>query len=142
MKRGSVNVDIASGGDVGGTIMTPPRRRRRVPGALAWAAVAPFAIWAVARVAGLERGSLPTQIMTATPYAAVGSLVPVLVGALARNRAATAVALVTTAALSLSVLPGPSARPRPDPAPRCAFSPSTCCTAAPSRPPSWTCSNA
>ncbi|MFB9724432.1 endonuclease/exonuclease/phosphatase family protein [Planobispora longispora] len=100
-----MNVDIASGGDVGGTIMTPPRRRRRVPGALAWAAVAPFAIWAVARVAGLERGSLPTQIMTATPYAAVGSLVPVLVGALARNRAATAVALVTTAALSLSVLP-------------------------------------
>ncbi len=100
-----MNVDIASGSDIGGTIVTPSRRRWRVPKALAWAAVAPFAAWAVARVCGLERGSLPTQIMTATPYAAAGSVVPVLVGALARNRAATAIALVTTAVLGFSVLP-------------------------------------
>ncbi|MFB9894722.1 endonuclease/exonuclease/phosphatase family protein [Planobispora takensis] len=100
-----MSVDIASSRSVGGTVVTPPRRRWRVPTALAWAAVAPFAAWAVARVGGLERDSLTTQLMTATPYAAAGSLVPVVFGLLARNRAATAVALVTTAALGFSVLP-------------------------------------
>ncbi|GAA2897165.1 endonuclease/exonuclease/phosphatase family protein [Streptosporangium fragile] len=85
--------------------MTPARRRWRVPKSLAWAAVAPFAAWAVARVAGLERDSLTTQLMTATPYAAAASLVPVLLSALSRNRAATAVALVTATALGFSVLP-------------------------------------
>lgn len=91
---------------VGGTIVTPVRRRRRIAGpALTWMAVTPFAAWAVARVAGLERGSLPTQIMTATPYAAAGSLVPLLIAAIRRKRAATAVALLTTAALGFSVLP-------------------------------------
>ncbi|WP_196445663.1 endonuclease/exonuclease/phosphatase family protein [Planomonospora sp. ID67723] len=100
-----MSVDIASGGSVGGTIVSPSRRGWRIPRALAWAAVAPFAAWAVARVGGLERGSLTTQIMTGTPYVAAGSLLPVLVGVLARNRAATAVALVTTAALGFSVLP-------------------------------------
>ncbi|MBB2913569.1 endonuclease/exonuclease/phosphatase (EEP) superfamily protein YafD [Streptosporangium becharense] len=82
-----------------------PKRRWRVPKALAWAAVTPFAAWAVARVAGLERDSLTTQLMTATPYVAAGSLVPVLLSALSRNRAAGAVALITTAALGFSVLP-------------------------------------
>ena len=43
--------------------------------------------------------------MTATPYAAAGSLIPLLIAALARNRAATAVALLTTTALGFSVLP-------------------------------------
>ncbi|MFC7592850.1 hypothetical protein ACFQYP_60925 [Nonomuraea antimicrobica] len=61
---------------VGGTIVTPVRKRAKFPGtALTWLAVTPFAAWAVARVAGLERGSLPTQLMTATPYAAAGSLI-------------------------------------------------------------------
>ncbi|MEU6999374.1 endonuclease/exonuclease/phosphatase family protein [Nonomuraea sp. NPDC046570] len=90
---------------VGGTIVTPPRRRGRFTKALPWLAVTPFAAWAAARVAGLERGSLPTQIMTVTPYAAAGSLLPLLLAALTRNRAATALAVVTTAALGLSVLP-------------------------------------
>ncbi|MEU6743843.1 endonuclease/exonuclease/phosphatase family protein [Streptosporangium sandarakinum] len=94
-----------AGGDVGGAIVTPTRRRRRVPEALAWAAVVPFTAWAVARVAGLERGSLATQLMTGTPYVAAGSLVPLLLTALSRRRAATAVALAATAALGLSVLP-------------------------------------
>lgn len=89
----------------GAVITTPSRRRWRIPKALAWAAVTPFAAWAVARVGGLERGSLTTQIMTATPYVAVGSLVPILIAALIRNRAAVAVALITTAALGFSVLP-------------------------------------
>ncbi|GAA3233006.1 endonuclease/exonuclease/phosphatase family protein [Nonomuraea helvata] len=91
---------------VGGTIVTPGRKRVKFPGtALTWLAVTPFAAWAVARVAGLERGSLPTQIMTATPYAAAGSLVPLLIAAVGRKRAATAVALLATTALGFSVLP-------------------------------------
>ncbi|MFI7640284.1 endonuclease/exonuclease/phosphatase family protein [Nonomuraea sp. NPDC049400] len=91
---------------VGGTIVTPQRKRVKFPGtALTWLAVAPFAAWAVVRVAGLERGSLPTQIMTGTPYAAAGSLVPLLIAAVGRKRAATAVALLATTALGFSVLP-------------------------------------
>ncbi|WP_327089615.1 endonuclease/exonuclease/phosphatase family protein [Nonomuraea sp. NBC_01738] len=86
--------------------MTPIRKRRKISRtALAWIAVTPFAAWAVARAAGLERGSLPTQLMTATPYAAAGSLVPLLIAALSRKRAATAVALLTTTALGMAVLP-------------------------------------
>ncbi|MFD8564048.1 endonuclease/exonuclease/phosphatase family protein [Streptosporangium canum] len=100
-----MSVDITADRDVGGAIVTPPRRRRRIPRALAWAVVIPFAAWAVARVAGLEQGALVTQIMTGTPYVAAGSLLPVVLAALARNRAVTAVALVTAAALGSSVLP-------------------------------------
>ncbi|MEV0151152.1 MULTISPECIES: endonuclease/exonuclease/phosphatase family protein [unclassified Nonomuraea] len=96
---------ISADGRVGGTIVTAARSRRRLPTALAWLAVTPFAAWAVARVAGLERGSLPTQLMTATPYVAAGSLLPLLVAAVSRKRAATAVALIATTALGVSVLP-------------------------------------
>ncbi|WP_084957543.1 endonuclease/exonuclease/phosphatase family protein [Thermoactinospora rubra] len=88
---------------VGGTIVTPPRKR--LPAALAWVAVSPFAAWAAVRLAGLERGSIGTQLIAATPYAAAGSVVPLLLAALARRRAVVAVAAVTTAALGLSVLP-------------------------------------
>lgn len=97
---------------VGGAIVTPARRRRRVSGRLAWIAITPFAAWAVARVAGLERGSIPSQLMTATPYAAAGSLVPLLLAALSRRRVAVAVAVAATAALAASVLPrlSPSAQ--------------------------------
>ncbi|MFE3448699.1 endonuclease/exonuclease/phosphatase family protein [Nonomuraea sp. NPDC059194] len=84
--------------------MTPARRGFPFK-ALAWVAVSPFAVWAAARVGGLERGSLPTQLMTATPYAAAGSVVPLLLALAARNRAATAVAVVTAVALGFSVLP-------------------------------------
>ncbi|MCW2878043.1 MAG: endonuclease [Sphaerisporangium sp.] len=76
-----------------------------MPGTLAWLAVTPFAAWAVGRVGGLERGSFPAQIMTATPYAAAGSLVPVLLSVLSRKKVVTAVALATTAVLGFSVLP-------------------------------------
>ncbi|MCG5216603.1 endonuclease/exonuclease/phosphatase family protein [Streptosporangium sp. KLBMP 9127] len=90
---------------VGGVIVTPARRRWRVSAILAWVVVTPFAAWAVTRVGGLERGSFATPIMTATPYAAAGSLLPVLIAALSRSRWAIAVALVTTVALGFSVLP-------------------------------------
>ncbi|GII89349.1 endonuclease [Sphaerisporangium siamense] len=113
-------MDTTTDTSVGGVIVTPSRtpwRRRRVPGALAWVAVTPFAAWAVWRLAGLERGSFPAQIMTATPYAAAGSLLPLLLALLSRRRAVTAVAVAASAALGLSVLPRafgettPSGRP-------------------------------
>ncbi|MFI6818428.1 endonuclease/exonuclease/phosphatase family protein [Nonomuraea sp. NPDC050328] len=91
---------------VGGTIVVPSRRRRAITGAgVAWVAVTPFAAWAVARLAGLERGPVATQLMTATPYAAAGSLLPLLLAAMTRRRGVTAVAALTTAALGLAVLP-------------------------------------
>ncbi|MGW0483646.1 endonuclease/exonuclease/phosphatase family protein [Nonomuraea sp. NPDC003214] len=98
---------VSAESPIGGTIVTParPRRRGRTGTTLTWLAVTPFAAWAVTRLAGLERGSIPTQLMTATPYAAAGSLVPLLIAALGRRRAAAAVALLTTAALGFSVLP-------------------------------------
>ncbi|MFI0424752.1 endonuclease/exonuclease/phosphatase family protein [Spongiactinospora sp. 9N601] len=107
---GTTDVDLTkgkAGEPVGGVIVTPRRRRRvwHVPRTLAWIVVAPFAIWAVARIAGLERGSLPTQIMTATPYAAAASLVAVLLAAMSRRKIATAVAVVTAATLGFSVVP-------------------------------------
>ncbi len=98
---------VSADSSVGGTIVTPVRRKRsgRTRTTLTWLAVTPFAAWAVARLAGLERGSIATQLMTATPYVAAGSLIPLLIAALGRRRAAAAVALLTTTALGLSVLP-------------------------------------
>ncbi|MEU8102599.1 endonuclease/exonuclease/phosphatase family protein [Nonomuraea muscovyensis] len=99
-------MNVSAESPVGGTIVTPVRSRtKRAGAALTWIAVTPFAAWAVARVAGLERGSIPTQLMAATPYAAAGSLIPLLIAAVGRRRAAAAVALLTTAALGFSVLP-------------------------------------
>ncbi|WP_336208169.1 endonuclease/exonuclease/phosphatase family protein [Nonomuraea sp. LPB2021202275-12-8] len=100
-------MSVSADSPVGGTIVTPVRRKRSGRGGatLTWLAVTPFAAWALARVAGLERGSIPTQLMTATPYAAAGSLIPLLIAALGRRRAATAVALLTATALGFSVLP-------------------------------------
>lgn len=98
-------MSVSAESPVGGTIVTPVRRGGRAGAALTWTAVTPFAVWAVARVAGLERGSIPTQLMAATPYAAVGSLIPLLIATLGRRRVAAAVALLTTAALGFGVLP-------------------------------------
>ena len=100
-------MDVSADSPVGGTIITPGRRGRsgRTGATLTWLAVTPFAAWAIARLAGLERGSIPTQLMTATPYAAAGSLIPLAIAALGRRRAAAAVALLTTTALGFSVLP-------------------------------------
>ncbi|WP_180903670.1 endonuclease/exonuclease/phosphatase family protein [Nonomuraea indica] len=98
-------MSVSAESPVGGTIVTPVRRGGRAGAALTWTAVTPFAVWAVARVAGLERGSIPTQLMAATPYAAAGSLIPLLIATLGRRRVAAAIALLTTAALGFGVLP-------------------------------------
>lgn len=100
-------MDVSAESPIGGKIVTPGRRSRsgHTGAVLTWMAVTPFAAWALTRLAGLERGAIPTQIMTATPYAAAGSLVPLMVAALGRRRAATLVALLTSTALGFSVLP-------------------------------------
>jgi hypothetical protein len=70
-----------------------------------WLLVAPAVAWAVARTAGLERGSLLVQLTAFTPYAAALSAVPLVVALLARNWWATAVAAVACVALTVGVLP-------------------------------------
>jgi len=79
--------------------------RLAVPAALVWLLVAPAVVWAVARTAGLERGSLLVQLTAFTPYAAALSAVPLVVVLLARNWWATAVAVVACVALAVGVLP-------------------------------------
>ena len=79
--------------------------RLAVPAALVWLLVAPAVVWAVARTAGLERGSLLVQLTAFTPYAAALSAVPLVVALLARNWWATAVAVVACVALAVGVLP-------------------------------------
>lgn len=90
---------------VGGTIVIPPRRRLRIPRTVAWLAVTPLAAWAVVWLTGLESGSFVTQLMTGTPYAAAGSLIPLLIAVLSGNRKVMAVALATSVTLGWAVLP-------------------------------------
>jgi endonuclease/exonuclease/phosphatase (EEP) superfamily protein YafD len=82
-----------------------------VPAALVWLLVAPAAAWAVARTAGLERGSLLVQLTAFTPYAAALSAIPLVVALLARNWWATAVACLACLALAVGVLPRAFASP-------------------------------
>ncbi|MEU6413772.1 endonuclease/exonuclease/phosphatase family protein [Microbispora sp. NPDC046933] len=90
--------------DVGGEIVSPPRRRLRVSPLLAWIAVAPFAVWAVARLAGVERGP-GIALMTGTPYVAAASLLAVLIALAARRAAVIAVAVAASVLLAAVVLP-------------------------------------
>lgn len=91
--------------DVGGEIRAVPRRRLRLPRPLAWLAIAPFATWAVIRLAGLERGTSMIQLVTATPYVAAVSVLAVLIAIAARSRAAVTAAAATSALMALMVLP-------------------------------------
>ncbi|WP_092375260.1 endonuclease/exonuclease/phosphatase family protein [Micromonospora phaseoli] len=80
--------------------------------ALCWLAVAPGAGWAVARLTGLDRGPL-VQALAFTPYAALGSLAPLLLALALRRHRPAIVAAVTTVAL-LAVV-APRALPAPQP---------------------------
>ncbi|MEV4457416.1 endonuclease/exonuclease/phosphatase family protein [Microbispora sp. NPDC049633] len=92
--------------DVGGEIVSPPRRRLRVPPRLAWVAAAPFAVWAAARLAGADRlGGAAVALMTGTPYVAAASLVAVLAALTARRPAVIAVAAASSVLLAAVVLP-------------------------------------
>ncbi|ETK31247.1 endonuclease/exonuclease/phosphatase family protein [Microbispora sp. ATCC PTA-5024] len=91
--------------DVGGVIAAPPRGRLRVSRPLAWAVVAPVAFWAVARLAGLDRGPVIVELMTATPYVALVSPFAALAAVAARSRAAVAAAVAAAVLLGCAVLP-------------------------------------
>nr|WP_165521912.1 endonuclease/exonuclease/phosphatase family protein [Micromonospora zingiberis] len=80
--------------------------------AVGWLAVAPGAAWALARLVGLDRGPL-VQALAFTPYAAVASLVPLLLALALRRRWPAVVAAVTTATLLAVVAPRalPTAQP-------------------------------
>ncbi|WP_067178882.1 endonuclease/exonuclease/phosphatase family protein [Microtetraspora niveoalba] len=89
--------------DVGG-VVTTPRRRLRVPGPLAWLAVVPCAVWALVRLAGVD-GPIVTELITATPYVALFSLVALSLALGSRRRAAVAVAAATSLLMAFMVLP-------------------------------------
>ncbi|WP_169987117.1 endonuclease/exonuclease/phosphatase family protein [Microbispora sp. H10836] len=92
--------------DVGGEIVSPPRRGLRVSPRLAWVAAAPFALWAAARLAGVDRiGGAAVALMTGTPHVAAASLAAVLVALAARRPAVIAVAAASSVLLAAVVLP-------------------------------------
>ncbi|MEV6158194.1 endonuclease/exonuclease/phosphatase family protein [Nonomuraea sp. NPDC052129] len=70
-----------------------------------WALLSPFAGWAVLRVAGWEPKLRWSQLVSFTPYAAAGSLVPLALALALRNRPATYAALVVGGLLASVVLP-------------------------------------
>jgi endonuclease/exonuclease/phosphatase (EEP) superfamily protein YafD len=73
--------------------------------------VAPFALWAVLRVLGLERGWPLVPLVAFTPYTLVLSLLPLCAALALRAWPVAAVAAVTTAALAACVLPRAFGRP-------------------------------
>ena len=77
--------------------------RRR--SALAWVLAAPFALWALMRLFGLERGDLLVPLVAYTPFAALGALAACAVCAGLREWAAAALAGVAAACLFAVVLP-------------------------------------
>ncbi|WP_239128938.1 endonuclease/exonuclease/phosphatase family protein [Sinosporangium siamense] len=106
-------MDTIAEQSVGGTIVTPNRKRRRYGHIVLWLMVIPVALWAVTRVTGLETGSFGTSIMTATPFVAAASLLPLVLAAFLRARAALAVAVASTIMLGFSVLPRAFGSPDP-----------------------------
>lgn len=72
---------------------------------LIWILVAPIVLWAVARLFGLEKGSLPVALMAFTPYAAVAAFLAAGVALALSNWAAAAVATLATVCLAAGVLP-------------------------------------
>jgi endonuclease/exonuclease/phosphatase (EEP) superfamily protein YafD len=73
--------------------------------------VAPFTLWAVVRVFGLERGWPLVPLIAFTPYTCVLSLLPLGAALALRAWPVAAVAAVTTAALAVAVLPRAVGRP-------------------------------
>lgn len=89
-------------------------KRPRAGAAVAWLVVAPWALWALWRALGLERGYYPVALMAFTPYAGASSLVPAAVAALLRVRAAAVVAVAAIAVFGFALVPrtlGAGAKP-------------------------------
>jgi hypothetical protein len=77
--------------------------RRR--SALAWVLAAPFALWALMRLFGLERGDLLVPLVAYTPFAALGALAACAICAVVREWAAAALAGIAAACLLAVVVP-------------------------------------
>ncbi len=88
----------------------PARRDPRRGWALA--ASAPWAVWAVLRTTGSERGFPLVPALSFTPHAAATAVLPFALAAAARSRAAALVAAGSGTALAGAVLI-PARRPRP-----------------------------
>ncbi|WP_213455229.1 endonuclease/exonuclease/phosphatase family protein [Rhizomonospora bruguierae] len=71
---------------------------------LCWLAVAPGALWAVVRIAGLDWRPF-VQLIAFTPYAAAGSVLPLALAVLLRRWRQAAVAGLALALLAFAVLP-------------------------------------
>ncbi len=70
-----------------------------------WTLTGAVGAWALARLAGVERGSPSVQLMAFTPYVAFGALVPLAAAVLTGRWAAAAVAGLAAAVLLGCVLP-------------------------------------
>lgn len=72
---------------------------------LPWVVVAPWAVWAVVRLGGWDRGFPAAQLIAFTPYVALLSLVPLVVALLMRQWIAAGVAALVVVALAFCVVP-------------------------------------
>lgn len=82
--------------------------------AAAWVVVLPWAVWAVARLFGLERGYPLVPLMAFAPYAVLAGLLAAAVAGALRRPIAALVALVAVAVLAEGVLPRVRADAAPD----------------------------
>ncbi|TQN33000.1 endonuclease/exonuclease/phosphatase family metal-dependent hydrolase [Haloactinospora alba] len=96
----------------------PAPRRRRWPRFLLALLIAPWAVWAVVRLFGLETGFPLVPTVAFTPYAAVTAVIPLAAALLARWWWGATVAVAVLAFLGYCVvpraLPAPDPRPEPD----------------------------
>ncbi len=81
-----------------------PRRHRWLT-VLLWLLIAPFALWAGARVFGLESGFPTVQLIAFTPYVAAVSLVPLAIALLTKRIWPAVAAAVVAVAFAACVLP-------------------------------------
>ncbi|ETK36073.1 endonuclease/exonuclease/phosphatase family protein [Microbispora sp. ATCC PTA-5024] len=95
----------AAAADTAGGRPVRGRGRARVWGAVAWAVVAPFAVWAVLRLLPADVQFHWVQIVAFTPYVALASLVAPLVALAARRRTPFAAAVCVTTVLATCVVP-------------------------------------
>jgi endonuclease/exonuclease/phosphatase family metal-dependent hydrolase len=78
---------------------------RRTASALCWGLAAIWAIWALIRLTGIERGYPLVPLMAYTPYMAVAVLLPLGVALVLRQWAPAALVVVAGLSLALVVLP-------------------------------------
>jgi endonuclease/exonuclease/phosphatase (EEP) superfamily protein YafD len=72
---------------------------------LIWILVVPIVLWALVRLFGLEKGSLPVALMAFTPYAAVAAFLLAGVAVALSNWAAAVVTMLATVCLVAGILP-------------------------------------